>query len=100
LKKVPEARIRALGFDWPCSKTIEEKAIEEDGLVDLEATLERLKRDLAFYDREIQQMHAFARQWGAEVDDITDNRDDYGEKRLAHREAIDQIEAIMAALGR
>lgn len=93
------AAIRAK-FDWPKHAVIEEKQAKEGDEIDLDETLRRLESARDYYDREIQSMHAFARQWGADVDDITDNRDAYGEKRVELMDAIAYVKTIKAALDR
>lgn len=97
LLALPE-HIRAAGFEWPKLDVVKERQVLVGEAVDLEATLKRLEDSHAYYDREIAQMYSFARQWGASVDDITDNREVFGEKRLACAEGIAHVKAVMAKL--
>jgi hypothetical protein len=92
--------IRARGFKWPRHPEIEKHAVAEGSLIDLDATLAKLEKEHAFYDREIGKMHDFAREWNAPVDDITDNRDAYGEARIALADAIRHVKQIRDALAR
>lgn len=93
------AQIRAK-FDWPKHAVIEDNQAIDGHDLDLEETLRRLETARDFYDREIRQMHAFARRWGADVDDITDNRDAYGEKRVELMDAIAYVKTVKSALDR
>lgn len=90
--------IRAQGFTWPRYPEIEQNAVVDGGRVDLDATLAKLESSLAFYDREIRSMHDFARKFGARVEDITDNREAHGERRVAFLTAVQHLKAVREAL--
>ncbi len=90
------SQIRSLGFDWPGSGPLKERAVETGGDVDLAATLAALRADLDFYQRELHDMHAFAREHNADSNDVSDNRSDYNEKSAELRAAIKLVEAIKA----
>jgi len=90
--------IRALGFEWP-GPVGDSAAMTADGAVDLAATRAALERDLAFFQGELDAMHAFQRKWNADWNDVTDKREEYGAVASELRRAIDHVDAIGAGHG-
>ncbi len=87
--------LRALGLDGrDCSSFIAERAeLDGSGRLDPAKTLARLRMDLAFYERHLAEMRAFASQWGAPMHEVTDNYEEYSLNALRLRQAVELFEA-------
>jgi hypothetical protein len=88
--------IQARGFEWP-GPVGDRAVMTADGAVDLAATRASLERDLAFYQGELNAMHAFQSKWNADWNDVTDHREEYNLLAYDLRQAIELIDAILAA---
>jgi hypothetical protein len=92
------AQIRRLGFTWPPSvavgKTVEQYAVLVDVRLDLDATIERLRRAREYAEQEQSQARAFAAKWNAPIHEVTARYDDHGEVVVAANQAIDVLEKI------
>jgi len=84
-------QIRALGFDWPGSDSMEQYAVESGGGVDLDATLNALRRGLEVYQGQLNEMQGYERRWNA---DVSDQQGDAATKAAEMRRAIGVVEAI------
>jgi len=84
-------QIRALGFDWPGSDSVEQYAVESGGDVDLDATLVALRRGLEVYQGQLDDMQGFQRTWNAEV---SDQQGEVATKAAEMRRGIALVEAI------
>lgn len=95
-------RIRSLGFDWPPSPQVAWACAPADGstegAIDLAAVLARLEEDLAYCKSQQDQMYSFASSWDADVDDITDRREEMADKVREYQRAIEHVNKILAAL--
>jgi hypothetical protein len=87
--------IRGSDFEWP-GPVGDRAAMAADGAVDLAATRAALERDLAFFQGELDAMHAFQRKWNADWNDVTDKREEYSALASELRRAIDHVDAIRA----
>jgi len=84
-------QIRALGFDWPGSDSVEQYAVESGGNVDLDATLAALRRGLEVYQGQLGDMQNYQRRWNA---DVGDQQGDVATKAAEMRQGIALVEAI------
>jgi hypothetical protein len=98
---VSVAHLRALGLTWPKTDIeIAKACVREDasGHIDLDATIASLESSRAYVTRQIEEIHAFARRWGAPVDDVSDKREELGERRVALGEAIAKLQKLRDAV--
>ncbi len=84
--------IRALGFEWPGSDSVEQYAVESGDNVDLDATLAALRRGLEVYHGQLNDMQGYQRTWNAEVS--SDQQGDASTKAAEMRRGIELVEAI------
>ena len=84
-------QIRALGFDWPGSDSVEQYAVEAGGNVDLDATLAALRRGLEVYQGQLNDMQGFQRRWNA---DVGDPQGEVATKAAEMRRGIELVETI------
>jgi chromosome segregation ATPase len=96
----PAAKIRALGVDWPGSKTVEDYAVISAEGVDLGATLHALEQSLSFCERELSEMYAFQRKYNADWNDVTDHREDYSVRAAELRRGIATIKEVLEKIAR
>ena len=86
--------IRALGFDWPGSPTVDQYTIETAGGIDLDATLAAMRRALEVYQRELDDIQRFVRTWNPDPSDVGDRRSEVAAKVSEFRQGIDLVTAI------
>jgi hypothetical protein len=89
--------IQALGFEWPKTPIIEQYSVVEDGKINLEKTLEYMRKSHAFYKSQIIAAFNFKSQTGADYSDFTDKFDDYARAERLLGEAIRYLEQILEA---
>ena len=93
--------IRARGFEWPKYPLIEEYCVTQAdlidldaGLVDLDATIEKLQSSRAYYRRQLTQAFNFKQQTGADYSDFTDRYDDDARMERDLSQAIAYLQEI------
>ena len=84
-------QLRALGLDD--APVIAESAEMDGDRFDPIKTLARLRTRLEFYERELQEMYAFAAKWNAPMEEVTDKDDEYREAATRLRAGIARLEA-------
>ena len=90
-------KIRALGFEWPKTSTIQEYCIIENGKVNFDKSLAHLRQSHSFYKNQITAAFNFKSRTGADYSDFTDKFDDYVRMERLLGEAIKYLEHILAA---
>lgn len=88
--------IQKLGFEWPKYPIIEEYCLVEDGLVDLNGSLKKMRWNRDYYQKQIDDAYNFKVQTGADYSDFTDKFDDYVRLKNQLRAAIAYLEEIIA----
>jgi hypothetical protein len=94
---LPAAKIRALGFDWPGSKDVEDYEVSSAQGVDLDATLHALEQGLSVYDGQLREMRDYSGRWGAKV---TGPQGEYVRKAGELRRGIATIKGVLAKASR
>jgi len=79
-------QLRALGLDGV--PVITEFAELDGDRFDPTKTVARLRTSLEFYEGELAAMRAFSAKWGAPMDEVTDNYDEYRAMAARIREGI------------
>ena len=97
-RKLSVDELRNLGFDWPKHALIEDYCAVEDGKVDLERTLEKLRSSCSFYSGQINQAFKFKQQTGADYSDFTNRFDEYARMKRELGVAIAYVEEIIEAV--
>jgi hypothetical protein len=93
--------LRELGHPWPDDPLVVSATVSDaEGRVDVLTTLAKLRRSLAFYQGQVREAQAFKAATGADYADFTDRFDEHVKQRDAFRRAVEQVEAIQAALPR
>ena len=90
-----ENQIRALGFDWPKTATIQEYCIIENVGVNIDKSLDHLRQSRAFYKKQITAAFNFKTRTGADYSDFTDKFDDYVRMERLLGEGIKYLEQIL-----
>jgi len=93
-RKLSVQELQSLGFDWPKHALIEEHCVVEDGKVNLDGTLDRLRSSRSFYAGQINQAFNFKQQTGADYSDFTDRFDEYARMKRELGVAIAYLEEI------
>ena len=86
--------IRALGFEWPGSPTVDQYTIETADGIDLDATLAAMRRGLEVYQRELDDIQRFVHTWNPDPSDVGDRRGEVAAKVSEFRQGIDRVLAI------
>lgn len=93
--------LRARGFDWPKYPLIEKHCVIQEGhvdldadLVDIDATIEKLQSNRAYYRRQLTQAFNFKQQTGADYSDFTDRYDDDARMERDLSQAIAYLQEI------
>jgi len=87
-------QLLALGLDG--SPVIAESAEFDGDRFSPTKTLARLRVWLAHYERELEEMYAFAAKWKAPIEEVTDKHDEYREAAARLRVGIALLEAHIA----
>ena len=90
--------IQGLGVDWPRYALVEEYCVVEDGKVDLDGTLEKMRSSRSFYSGQINQAFNFKQQTGADYSDFTDRFDEYARMKRELSVAIAYLQEIIEAV--
>jgi hypothetical protein len=96
--KVHIDTLRSLDWPWPPHPLVRADSVGADGMIDLAAVTAWLEANLAFYKREQDEMYAFASRWNADIDDITDRRDEIADGVRNGQEAIALVREIADAV--
>ncbi len=91
-------QIRALGFEWPGNESLDQYAVEHGGNIDLEATLEALRKGLGVYQRQLDGMAQFKARYNPDSSDIDDSGD-AALKAADLQQAISIVEQIRKRAG-
>jgi hypothetical protein len=97
-QKLSAHKLRQMGFEWPKHALIEEYCVEQDGKVDLQGTLERMRSSRSFYAGQIDQAFNFKQQTGADYSDFTDRFDEYARMKRELGVAIAYLEKVIEAI--
>lgn len=88
--------LRQAGLGSPRHACVEATLVRVGDDVDLPRSLAALESSLTFYRRELDEMRATARMWGAPVHDVSDNEDEYAARSVALSYAVEALRAVMA----
>jgi chromosome segregation ATPase len=90
--------LRKLGIDWPMNSLIHEHAVLENGQINLQSTVDKLKSKKAYYDGQLREAFNFKMKHGADYSEFTDQYDEYARMSRQLEESISYLEEIMARL--
>ena len=97
-RKLSVDELQGLGFDWPKYALVEEYCVVEDGKVNLDRTLEKMRSSRSFYAGQINQAFNFKQQTGADYSDFTDRFDEYARMKRELAVTIAYLEEIIEAV--
>ena len=90
-------KICNMGFEWPKTSAIQEFCVVENGKVNLDKSLDKIRTNCAYYKNQITAAYKFKTQTGADYSDFTDKFDDYVQMERLLGEAVTYLEKIVAA---
>lgn len=88
--------LRRVVGSGPALDRVESHIVQNGSVIDLARSLAALESSLAFYEKELRDMRAFARQWGAPVHEVSGNEEEYAACAVAFRTAIAMVRDAIA----